>query len=64
MTDKQYVTRAAKMMKLDLIAPTRACPGIIATAWVNGFGKNVIDAQNWPQAREQINTYARQRANA
>lgn len=64
MTDKQYVIRAAKMMGIDLSIPTRGNPGILATHWVNGFGKNVIDAATWAEAKEQINKYAQQRANA
>ena len=62
MTDKQYVIRAAKMMRIDLIAPTKGCPGVIATDWASGFGKNVIDAQDWAHARDQINAYACKRA--
>jgi hypothetical protein len=41
-----------------LIAPTKGCPGVIATDWASGFGKNVIDAQDWAHARDQINAYA------
>ena len=62
MTDKQYVVRAAKMLNLALIRPTRACPGILAHDWASGFGKRVVDASTWGAARQQINTYAQQRA--
>jgi hypothetical protein len=62
MSDKDYVIRAAKQMKVDLIKPTRGCPGIIGTDWTSGFGKSVIDAQDWSEARKQLNTFAQQRA--
>lgn len=64
MTDRQYVIRAAKMMKLTLIVPTRGCPGILAHDWSTGFGKSVIDAQNWADARAQLNAFAQKRAAA
>jgi hypothetical protein len=63
MTDKQYVLRAAKMMNVDVIAPTRGCPGIVGTDW-NAKGKSVIDASTWSEARVQLNAYQKQRANA
>lgn len=63
MTDKQYVLRAAKMMNVDVIAPTRGCPGIIGTDWV-AKGKSVIDAATWLEAKIQLNAYQRQRAGA
>ena len=64
MNDKQYVVRAAKMMKLDLFPATRSNKDILAYAKINGFNKCVVDAQNWQQAREQINKFAQQRAQA
>lgn len=63
MTDKQYVLRAAKMIKVEVIAPTRGNPGIVGTDW-NAKGKNVIDAQTWSEARTQLNAYQQARANA
>lgn len=63
MTDKQYVLRAAKTMNVDVIAPTRGCPGIIATDWA-AKGKSVIDAATWSEARAQLNAYQQQRASA
>lgn len=64
MTDKQYVIRAAEMMGIMLIPPTRACPGILGYVNVNGFNKCVVDAMKWAEAKEQINKYVQQRANA
>ena len=64
MTDRQYVTRACQIKGIDLIAPTRKSPGILGTHWVNGFGRNVIDAQTWSEARKQIDLYFRHLATA
>jgi hypothetical protein len=62
MTDKEYVIRAAKQMNVDLIKPTRGLKDIIGTDWSSGFGKSVIDAQNWADARAQLNAFAQKRA--
>ena len=62
MTDKQYVIRAAKTMKVDLIAPTRGCPGILAYANENNFNKCIVDSMTWAEARTQINAFAKKRA--
>lgn len=63
MTDKQYVIRAAEMMKISLIVPKRGNPGILGYVNVNGFNKCVIDAMKWAEAKEQINKYAQSRLN-
>ena len=62
MTDRQYVIRACQMARVDLIPATRDNPGILGTHWYNGFGSNVIDAQNWADAKEQLNKWAMDRA--
>lgn len=62
MTDRQYVIRACKMARVDLISPTRGNPGILGTYWNNGFGSNVIDAGTWAVAKEQLNKWAMARA--
>lgn len=62
MTDRQYVIRACEMARVDLIKPTRECPGILGTHWYNGFGTNVIDAATWAEARQQLRIWASARA--
>lgn len=62
MTNKEYVIRAAKALAIDVIGPTKGCSGIIAMAWIAGFGNLVVDAKNWAQARDQIKAYAHKRA--
>jgi hypothetical protein len=64
MTDKQYVIRAAEMMGLMLIPPKRGNPGILGYVNINGYNKCVVDAMKWAEAKEQINNFARQRADA
>lgn len=61
MTSKQYVIRAAQMMKIMMILPKRGNPGILGYVDVNGYNKCVIDAQKWDEAKEQINQYAQTR---
>lgn len=63
-TDRQYVERAAQMMGVNLMPPTKKAPGILGMHWVKGFGYCVVDAETWADARKQIDTYAHQRANA
>lgn len=62
MTSKEYVVRAANVLNLDLIAPTRGNPGVLAYANINSFNKCVVDALTWADARAQINVFAQQRA--
>jgi hypothetical protein len=67
MTDRDYVIRACEMLALDLLKPTKRCPGILATDWnrkVSGVHPCVIDAQTWAQARGQVNAYSRKLADA
>ena len=54
MTPRAYVIRACQMLKVELVKPTKGCPGILGTHYVNGFGHNVIDAQTWAEAKTQL----------
>lgn len=63
MTDRQYTMRAAQMKGLDLIKPTKECPGIIAYNMKQkdqrGIYPCIIDAKTWAEARDQLNNYYR-----
>jgi hypothetical protein len=62
MTNAQYVVRAAQIKGLSLIKPTKGNPGILAIDYNNksgGVHTLVIDAQNWAQAKQQIDNYYR-----
>lgn len=62
MTAKEFVTRNCQQRKLALIKPTRACPGILAHDWSTGFGKCVIDAGTWAEAKDQLVKWAKARS--
>jgi hypothetical protein len=67
MTDRDYVIRACEMGGINLLKPTKRCPGILATDWnrkVSGVHPCAIDAQTWKQARGQIDAYFRSVADA
>ena len=61
MTDAKYVVRTAQLKGLSLIKPTKSNPGILAYDFTKkndrGVFPCVIDANNWQQARSQINHY-------
>jgi len=63
MTNAQYVVRAAQLIGLSLVKPTKGNPGIVAYDFNNrnerGVFPCVIDADTWEQARAQINNYRR-----
>ncbi len=62
-TDKDYVVRVADMKRLDLMKPTRACPGVLVYDMRNkdarGVYPCVIDAKTWTEAKEQLIAYYR-----
>ena len=57
MTPRTYVIRACQMLKIELVKPTKGCPGILGTHWHNGFGSHVIDANTWEEAKKQVDTW-------
>ena len=56
--------RAAQVLGLDLIKPAKGAPEILGFHYSNGFGKCVIDAPTWAEARTQITKFSAQRAAA
>lgn len=62
LTPREYVIRGCAALKLDLIAPKRGNPGILAYDFgVKPCAPCVIDALTWDDARQQLDAYNRQR---
>lgn len=62
-TSREYVIRACAVLRLDLIAPKRGNPGILAYDFsVKPCAPCVIDALTWDDARKQLDAYNRTRA--
>lgn len=45
------------MRKLDLSKPVKGSKEILVMDWSSGFGKIVVDALNWSDARAQLNAH-------
>lgn len=54
MNDRQYVIRACEVKGFDLLKPTKAAPGIVVYDYKSGFGRCIVEADTWAQARTQL----------
>lgn len=57
--DKQYVARHCQMMGYSLLKPSKQAPEILVMDWRSGFGKVIVEALTWKQAREGLAAHER-----
>jgi hypothetical protein len=54
MNDRQYVIRAAQLKGLAICKQTKQDKGILVHDWSSGFGRCIVDAVTWADARKQL----------